>query len=111
MTESRRHPLYHARTMRRVVRAKHAESQVLPSLPDISAAPSPLLGGKPLEKSHSLAEDLHDWILGGQDGLVNVLGSILGVAIVTSNKYIIIVAGLASICAESISMAAVAYTS
>jgi vacuolar iron transporter family protein len=77
---------------------------VLPELPD-----TPIPGSK--EHEHSLAEDLHDWILGGQDGMVNVLGSILGVAIVTTNKYIILVAGLAAVAAESISMAAVAYTS
>ncbi len=50
-------------------------------------------------------------ILGGQDGLVNVLGVILGVAAATSNSSIVIVAGLAATFAESISMAAVAYTS
>jgi vacuolar iron transporter family protein len=72
---------------------------------------SPLGGSEPEQRKHTLAEDLHDWILGGQDGLVNVLGSILGVAIVTQNRYIIIVAGLAALAAESISMAAVAYTS
>jgi len=72
----------------------------------------PIAGGQPLtQQKHSFAEDLHDWILGGQDGLVNVLGTILGVAIVTTNKYIILVAGIASLFAESISMAAVAYTS
>jgi len=50
-------------------------------------------------------------ILGGQDGLVNVLGVILGVAAATSSSQIVIVAGLAATFAESISMAAVAYTS
>ncbi len=50
-------------------------------------------------------------ILGGQDGLVNVLGVILGVAIATSSNNVVIVAGLAAAFAESISMAAVAYTS
>jgi predicted membrane protein (TIGR00267 family) len=50
-------------------------------------------------------------ILGGQDGLVNVLGVILGVAAATSNTYIVLVAGLAATFAESVSMGAVAYTS
>jgi len=50
-------------------------------------------------------------ILGGQDGLVNVLGVILGVAAATSDSRVIIVAGLAATFAESVSMAAVAYTS
>ncbi len=54
---------------------------------------------------------LVDVILGGQDGLVNVLGVILGVAAATSNYKIIIAAGMAATFAESISMAAVALTS
>jgi len=55
--------------------------------------------------------NLKDVILGGQDGLVNVLGVILAVAIATSDAKIVIIAGLAATFAESISMAAVAYTS
>jgi VIT1/CCC1 family predicted Fe2+/Mn2+ transporter len=54
---------------------------------------------------------LADVILGGQDGLVNVLGVILGVAAATSDVRIVIAAGLAATFAESISMGAVAYTS
>lgn len=54
---------------------------------------------------------LSDVILGGQDGLVNVLGVILGVAAATSDVRIVIAAGLAATFAESISMGAVAYTS
>lgn len=54
---------------------------------------------------------LADVILGGQDGLVNVLGVILGVAAATSDARIVIAAGLAATFAESISMGAVAYTS
>ena len=54
---------------------------------------------------------LSDIILGGQDGLVNVLGVILGVAAATSDARIVIAAGLAATFAESISMGAVAYTS
>ncbi len=50
-------------------------------------------------------------ILGGQDGLVNVLGIVLGVAVATYDTSIIILAGLAATFAESLSMAAVAYTS
>lgn len=60
---------------------------------------------------HRRAAGLSDIILGGQDGLVNVLGVILGVAAATSNARIVMVAGLAAAFAESISMAAVAYTS
>ena len=54
---------------------------------------------------------LSDIILGGQDGLVNVLGVTLGVAAATTDVYIVLVAGLAATFAESVSMAAVAYTS
>jgi hypothetical protein len=54
---------------------------------------------------------LSDVILGGQDGLVNVLGVILGVAAATQDARILIAAGLAATFAESISMGAVAYTS
>lgn len=52
-----------------------------------------------------------DIILGGQDGLVNVLGVILGIAAATRDPRIIIAAGMAATFAESVSMAAVAYTS
>lgn len=54
---------------------------------------------------------MKDMILGGQDGLVNVLGVILGLAAATSDIRIILAGGLAATFAESISMAAVAYTS
>lgn len=54
---------------------------------------------------------LSDVILGGQDGLVNVLGVILGVAAASQDTRIVIAGGLAATFAESISMAAVAYTS
>lgn len=50
-------------------------------------------------------------ILGGQDGLVNTFGVILGVAAASSNINIVIAGGLAACFAESISMGAVAYTS
>ncbi len=52
-----------------------------------------------------------DVILGGQDGLVNVLGIILGVATATTDIRIILVSGLAATFAESVSMGAVLYTS
>jgi VIT1/CCC1 family predicted Fe2+/Mn2+ transporter len=54
---------------------------------------------------------LRDFILGWQDGLVNVLGVILGVAAATNSFKVIIIAAFAAAFAESISMAAVAYTS
>ncbi len=54
---------------------------------------------------------LRQIILGGQDGLVNVLGIVLGLAVGTNSQGIVILGGLAATFAESISMAAVAYTS
>lgn len=60
---------------------------------------------------HQQASAFSDIILGGQDGLVNVLGIILGLAAATGDTYVIMVGGLAATFAESVSMAAVAYTS
>jgi len=63
------------------------------------------------QEKHLTEFNLPEIILGGQDGLVNVLGVILGLAAATVSSKIVIVAGLAATFAESISMAAVAYTS
>ncbi len=60
---------------------------------------------------HRKGWNLSEIILGGQDGLVNVLGVILGVAAATNDVRVVMVAGLAATFAESISMGAVAYTS
>jgi VIT1/CCC1 family predicted Fe2+/Mn2+ transporter len=60
---------------------------------------------------HRSGSYLRDVILGGQDGLVNVLGVLLGVAAASSSPRLVLAAGLAATFAESISMAAVAYTS
>lgn len=54
---------------------------------------------------------LSDLVLGAQDGIVNTLGVVLGVASATADPQIVLATGLAAIAAESISMAAVAYTS
>jgi VIT1/CCC1 family predicted Fe2+/Mn2+ transporter len=61
--------------------------------------------------SHNPAIHLQDIILGGQDGLVNVLGISLGVFASTGDVQFVIVSGLAAMFAESISMGACAYTS
>lgn len=60
---------------------------------------------------HAKTSVLSNVILGGQDGLVNVLGVILGVTAASGEIRIILAAGLAATFAESVSMAAVAYTS
>jgi len=59
---------------------------------------------------HKSGAGLSDFILGAQDGLVNVLGVVLGIAAATSDVRVVLVAGLATTFAESISMGAVAYT-
>jgi len=71
-----------------------------------------------LGEQHAHPGLLADFILGSQDGLVNVLGVILGVAVAVLAQAaaieplrIILAGGLAATFAESISMGAVAYTS
>ncbi len=54
---------------------------------------------------------LSDLVLGSQDGLVNTLGVVLGVAAASANTRVTFAAGLAAGAAEALSMAAVAYTS
>jgi len=54
---------------------------------------------------------LRDVILGGQDGLVNILGIILGVIAGGGSNTVLLVAGFAAAITESISMGAVGYTS
>jgi VIT1/CCC1 family predicted Fe2+/Mn2+ transporter len=66
--------------------------------------------GNPHEP-HPKATVLSDFILGSQDGLVNVLGILLGLTISTNDVRIILIAAFAALAAESISMSAVAYTS
>jgi VIT1/CCC1 family predicted Fe2+/Mn2+ transporter len=60
---------------------------------------------------HRRASSLSDIVLGGQDGIVGVLGVVLGVAAAGASPRIVLAAGVATAFAESISMAAVAYTS
>jgi VIT1/CCC1 family predicted Fe2+/Mn2+ transporter len=60
---------------------------------------------------HKKENPLRDVILGGQDGLVNALGIILGVLAASSDVKILITTVIAASIAESISMGAVAYTS
>jgi VIT1/CCC1 family predicted Fe2+/Mn2+ transporter len=66
--------------------------------------------GSPREP-HPRPTLLSDFILGSQDGLVNVLGILLGLVVSTDDVRIIFIAALSALAAESISMSAVAYTS
>ena len=75
------------------------------SVPIATAAPASVaLPARP-------AAFVRDVILGGQDGLVNVLGLVLGMAAATGNAHVVVTAGLAALLAESIAMAGVAFTS
>jgi len=64
-----------------------------------------------VHEGHPHATLLSDFILGSQDGLVNVLGILLGLTAAGTSGKIIVIASLAALAAESISMGAVAYTS
>src|SRR5207302_9075240 len=68
---------------------------------------SPMIG----KEKHSTNNSLRDVILGGQDGLVNMLGIALGVIAGGGSNHILLVTGIAASITESISMGAVAYTS
>ena len=62
--------------------------------------------------SHDAGRDwLRDVILGGQDGLVNILGIILGIVAGGGGRTVLLSAGFAAAITESISMGAVGYTS
>jgi VIT1/CCC1 family predicted Fe2+/Mn2+ transporter len=62
-------------------------------------------------EAHRQGNWLRDVILGGQDGLVNILGIILGVIAGGGSDVVLLAAGFAAAITESISMAAVGYTS
>jgi VIT1/CCC1 family predicted Fe2+/Mn2+ transporter len=65
----------------------------------------------PRHREHHQTNRLRDVILGGQDGLVNILGIILGVIAGGGSKTVLLSAGFAAAITESISMGAVGYTS
>jgi VIT1/CCC1 family predicted Fe2+/Mn2+ transporter len=60
---------------------------------------------------HVRSRWLSDIVLGAQDGLVNTLGVVLGVAAASADARVVFAAGMAAGLAESFSMAAVGYTS
>jgi predicted membrane protein (TIGR00267 family) len=64
-----------------------------------------------MKNSNSKKVNFREFILGGQDGIVNVLGLVLGVASATQKTSIVLISGIVATVAESVSMAAVAYTS
>src|SRR5579872_4582649 len=63
------------------------------------------------QEEHRQTNWLRDVILGGQDGLVNILGIILGVIAGGGSNTVLLAAGFAAAITESISMGAVGYTS
>jgi VIT1/CCC1 family predicted Fe2+/Mn2+ transporter len=62
-------------------------------------------------EQHRQVNWLRDVILGGQDGLVNILGIVLGVIAGGASQAVLLAAGFAAAITESISMGAVGYTS
>jgi predicted membrane protein (TIGR00267 family) len=62
-------------------------------------------------EGHRQSNWLRDVILGGQDGLVNILGIILGVIAGGGSETVLLATGFAAAITESISMGAVGYTS
>lgn len=78
----------------------------------ISEAPGTVVARARRPHSHTGGTDwLRDVILGGQDGLVNILGITLGVISGGGTRTVLLAAGFAAAITESISMGAVGYTS
>ena len=74
--------------------------------------PRPSLLAVRLRHRHDAGKDvLRDVILGGQDGLVNILGIVLGVMAGGGDRTVLLAAGFAAAITESISMGAVGYSS
>ena len=77
----------------------------------VHAAHGPVSPQRRHREEHRRVNWLRDVILGGQDGLVNILGIILGVIAGGGSKAVLLAAGFAAAITESISMGAVGYTS
>jgi VIT1/CCC1 family predicted Fe2+/Mn2+ transporter len=73
-------------------------------------APGPTTGFRRVHRHQGSTDWLRDVILGGQDGLVNILGVIVGVMAGGGNRTVLLAAGFAAAITESISMGAVGYT-
>ena len=80
-------------------------AQAVPT-PDVSGTAQPRH-----REQHRQVNWLRDVILGGQDGLVNILGIVLGVIAGGGSQVVLLAAGFAAAITESISMGAVGYTS
>src|SRR6476661_605730 len=77
----------------------------------VISAHTAAIGLPPHRERHRKTNWLRDVILGGQDGLVNILGIILGVIAAGGSTTVLLVTGVAAAITESISMGAVGYTS
>src|SRR5690242_9245273 len=77
----------------------------------IRTAGGPIAPEPEHREEHRQANWLRDVILGGQDGLVNILGIILGVIAGGGSQAVLLAAGFAAAFTESISMGAVGWTS
>jgi VIT1/CCC1 family predicted Fe2+/Mn2+ transporter len=77
----------------------------------VHAAGGPESTGPPHREEHRQANWLRDVILGGQDGLVNILGIVLGVIAAGGSQTVLLATGFAAAITESISMGAVGWTS
>src|SRR5262245_21318933 len=77
----------------------------------VAAGPPPTVTPAGHRERHRTTNWLRDVILGGQDGLVNILGIILGIIAGGGSNTVLLTAGFAAAITESISMGAVGYTS
>jgi VIT1/CCC1 family predicted Fe2+/Mn2+ transporter len=87
------------------LRSARPQAETAPTTPAEAAA-----AGHPVRHERK-ANRLRDVILGGQDGLVNILGIVLGVIAGGGSRTVLLAAGFAAAITESISMGAVGYTS
>src|SRR5579884_1442753 len=90
------------------VRQPEGPGAIPPVTAAVAAAPT---ADEPVLRHELRTNWLRDVILGGQDGLVNILGIILGVLAGGGSRTVLLSAGFAAAITESISMGAVGYTS
>ncbi|HZT96481.1 MAG TPA: VIT1/CCC1 transporter family protein [Chloroflexota bacterium] len=90
------------------VRQPEGPGAIPPVTAAVAAAPT---ADEPVLRHELRTNWLRDVILGGQDGLVNILGIVLGVIAGGGSRTVLLAAGFAAAITESISMGAVGYTS